>query len=195
MVFSQEELTDISSLKTDKISCHGYLARYLRLAEEMTDVAAVCEVGVAGGESLRLWQYLFPDAVVVGVDHDPESLWPPRSHCVLLGQDDPYLYIRLRDLSPLGYDLIIDDGSHCGNLSAATFKMLWPLVKSGGYYVLEDWQVGQPHWSPNHTYDPGMLVVARSFIDYIEPEGNAECIEYRHGMVLVKKHEAGAVST
>lgn len=39
-----------------------------------------------------------------------------------------------------GFDIIIDDGSHCNNHVIATFKILFPLLKLGGIYAIEDLQ-------------------------------------------------------
>jgi Methyltransferase domain len=47
-------------------------------------------------------------------------------------------------------DLIIDDASHLFDLSKKTFEMYFPILKSGGTYVLEDWG-----WSHNPGTQPG----------------------------------------
>ena len=43
-----------------------------------------------------------------------------------------------------GFDVIIDDASHNYELSLASFHGLFPLLKPGGVYALEDW--GWAHW-------------------------------------------------
>jgi hypothetical protein len=43
-----------------------------------------------------------------------------------------------------GFDIIIDDASHNYPLSLASFNGLFPLLRPGGVYVLEDW--GWAHW-------------------------------------------------
>ena len=37
-----------------------------------------------------------------------------------------------------GYDIIIDDGSHVPKHMLLTFRHLWPYVRPGGMYVIED---------------------------------------------------------
>jgi SAM-dependent methyltransferase len=43
------------------------------------------------------------------------------------------------------FDLVIDDASHSYGLSLASFNGLFPLLKPGGVYALEDW--GWAHWA------------------------------------------------
>ncbi|MGA0608309.1 class I SAM-dependent methyltransferase [Phenylobacterium sp. VNQ135] len=43
------------------------------------------------------------------------------------------------------FDLVIDDASHDYELSLRSFDGLFPLIKPGGIYVLEDW--GWAHWN------------------------------------------------
>jgi hypothetical protein len=38
------------------------------------------------------------------------------------------------------FDIIIDDGSHINSHQIETFKILFPKLKSGGYYFIEDVQ-------------------------------------------------------
>ena len=47
-------------------------------------------------------------------------------------------------------DLVIDDASHFYELTKASFEILFPFVRTGGFYVIEDWQWahqrGFMHW-------------------------------------------------
>jgi hypothetical protein len=38
----------------------------------------------------------------------------------------------------LTFNVVIDDGSHWDQHQLATLRNLWPLLKPGGYYVIED---------------------------------------------------------
>jgi len=80
---------------TDKWT-HGYMPAYLRIAAELGPAARVCEVGVFGGESLAMWQALFPDGLVCGVDREAGCAWPPGTVAVVRSQDDPALPELLR---------------------------------------------------------------------------------------------------
>lgn len=165
---------------TDKIEPHGYFPSYLRLAAELGPDAAVCELGVWQGESLRMWQAIFPLGEVWGVDSDPAAVWPEGTRRVQAAQDDPGLPLLL----PAGLGLVVDDASHDGPATQRSFGLLWPLVRPGGYYVVEDWQCSLNGWGP------GMLRAAESFLPLLAKRGG-ECdrIEYRCGLVII--HRAG----
>jgi hypothetical protein len=40
------------------------------------------------------------------------------------------------------FDIIVDDGCHYHDLTKGTFDTLWPFVKQGGWYIIEDWTAG-----------------------------------------------------
>jgi hypothetical protein len=168
---------------TDKVAL-GYLPAYLGLAAAIGTAGRVCEVGVQAGYSLDMWQALFPDGLVVGVDRDAGAQWPDGTHQVVAAQDDPGLPGRLAAISPR-FDLVVDDASHHGEWTAATFELLWPLVAPGRWYVIEDWQVGFQTW-PDH--DDSMLSLARGLLDQLDrPGGDVAEIRYRHGMIILER--------
>lgn len=98
------------------------------------------EIGVFKGGSLELWRSYFGDkATIVGVDIDPtcaDVVDPPN--IVRIGsQDDPeFLRAVNEEFGP--FDLVLDDGSHFGRHQLTSFDVLFPLLKSGGHYVIED---------------------------------------------------------
>lgn len=154
---------------TDKESL-GYVPDYLRIAADLGPAARVCEIGVLNGLSLYMWKDLFPKGLIAGVDFNPASHWPEGTIPIIMSQTSPVLPAALGVHAP-AWDLIVDDGSHQGSITAETFDMLWPLVAPGGYYVIEDWFFGLPLWpSTGHwggaprgssaiadSYDPEML--------------------------------------
>lgn len=66
--------------------------------------------------------------------------------------DETALNAQLARLECRPIDLIIDDASHMLNLSIATFEILFPHVRKGGVYILEDW--GWAHQSGTQPGDP-----------------------------------------
>jgi Methyltransferase domain len=150
------------------------------------------EVGVAGGASLELWQALFPAGLVVGVDHNPNAIWPDGTVRVVASQDDPALPAELAAHAPYGFDLVVDDASHDGRLTRRTFELLWPLVAPGRWYVIEDWQVGFDGigWD---VFDDSMLTLARGLLDALNhPDGEVAEVTYRFGMILLRKRAGRA---
>ena len=169
---------------TDKIG-HGYLPTYLRIAAELGGGARVCEVGVYAGNGLHLFQALFPAGLIAGVDRDADSHWPPGTVPVISAQDNPGLPGLLRQHSA-AWDLIVDDASHDGKLTAETFRLLWPLVAPGGFYVIEDWAVGLG-WE---GFDDSMLVTAQGLLPLLTKDSDTEDITYRYGLAVVRKKDS-----
>jgi hypothetical protein len=167
----------------------GYLPHYFALAAKLGIDAAVCELGVLQGHSLRLWQTLFPRGVIVGVDVDPEATWPEGTHKILCSQDDPRLPDLLRSVIA-GFDLIVDDASHDGPRTRQTWSALWPLVRPGGFYVIEDWGVGFARYDV-YGFDGSMRSLARDLLDTLDfdaPSRHATAeITYREGMIVLRK--------
>lgn len=160
---------------TDKDYPHNYLPDYERIAEELGPAATVCEIGVWCGGSLQMWQTLFPDGAVIGVDIDVNCTWPSGTHKIVMPQDDPGLDEAVAALAPGGCDLIVDDASHLAEQTQKTFLSLWPLVKPGRYYVVEDWTtaLGLGEWVAN-------LIRAVN-------DGAASVTYTREGLVIVKR--------
>ena len=52
---------------------------------------------------------------------------------------------------PEELDIIIDDGSHKFKDQEATLHTLWPRLKPGGFYIVEDMLVGALPWSAEHA--------------------------------------------
>lgn len=100
----------------------------------------ILEIGVSMGGSLNLWrEYFGPDATIYGIDIDPncaDRVTPPNQ--VRIGsQDDPtFLTSVIREIGEP--DIILDDGSHIARHQKASFDILFPLLRVGGLYVIED---------------------------------------------------------
>lgn len=170
---------------TDKVE-HGYMPTYNYIADQLGGAARVCEVGVFNGGSLATWQDLFPGGTIVGVDRDPYSFWPAGTIKVIAGQDDPGLPDMLRKHSD-EWDLIVDDASHNGELTAKTFGLLWELVSPGGFYVIEDWYVGFS-WYGGRCKSPEMLPVVQSLLERLTgDESDTDSVSYRYGMAIIRK--------
>lgn len=179
-----------SYFDTDKITYHGYFQAYVKLAAELGPTARVCELGVQNGESLRMWQSLFPLGEITGVDINPASVWPSGTVKVIASQDDPMLPMMLGGK----YDLIVDDASHHGIATRQSFELLWPIVEPNGYYVVEDWTVAlrdDPHWGPQSNWGDSMLRTAEGFLPMLDRK-DAECdsITYKYGMVILHRSAA-----
>jgi hypothetical protein len=175
-----------AAFHTDKIEPHKYFTTYLKIAADLGPRASVCEVGVWQGESLRMWQALFPLGRVTGVDYQAQGrVWPEKTIQVIAGQDDPRLPSLLEEAGAVSFDLIVDDASHRGTETARSFEMLWPLVPSGGYYVIEDWNMALER--PDEVFLSSVTDLTR-----LLGSRDAECdwVHYQWGLAIA--HKAGA---
>jgi hypothetical protein len=182
----------MTGFTTDKVTPHGYFPDYLKLACALGPSATVCEVGVLHGESLVMWQHLFPSSpAIIGVDQDANAVWPEGTVRIVAAQDDPHLPDMVRPYAPC--DLIVDDASHIGHLTAATFTSLWPLVVPGGFYVVEDW--ADPWVFPHLPRWPDVRpeLAGDELVDYVPSlitalkDGAAEVTYTRMGLVIIRK--------
>lgn len=169
---------------TDKVD-QGYMPAYNHIADQLGGAARVCEVGVWQGGSLATWRDLFPKGLIVGVDQDPHCHWPVGTVKIVAGQDDPALP-RLLSQHAEAWDLIVDDASHDGDLSARTLDLLWPLLSPGGYYVIEDWFVGFGDYH-GPCKSPAMLGLVQSLLGRLNDGSDTESVSYRYGMAIIRK--------
>ena len=144
--------------KTDKNSTyrerHDYLPLYERYLRTRRDASAVCEIGIYGGMSLRLWAEYFPKAQVYGVDINPHTLFKAPRITTLLADQSRAEEIHNRLLPYAPFDMIVDDGGHTMAQQQISLGALFPLVKPGGLYVIEDLHTSHPeHVNPfNKTH-------------------------------------------
>lgn len=87
-----------------------------------------------------MWKKYFPFGSIYSVDiYDKSRLQESRIKIFRGGQvDKNFLEAISNEIE--GIDLIIDDGSHLNDHVIESFKLLFPKLKDGGIYVVEDTQ-------------------------------------------------------
>jgi hypothetical protein len=151
---SNEDLENISDLANDDCSqlffAHTgrivhkwihYLPIYHKeFARFRNSPVKFLEIGVNEGGSLELWRKYFGSAATIfGIDIDPrcKSRVSLPNEVRIGSQDDENFLIGV--LNAMGVpDVILDDGSHIGRHQQASFQILFPKLKVGGLYVIED---------------------------------------------------------
>jgi predicted O-methyltransferase YrrM len=124
---------------TDKVS-HGFCTFYDRhLRAQRKRIAKVLEIGIFGGSSLYMWRDYFPNAVICGMDLRPVKLdSADRIQTYVGDQEDRATLQGVVDDSEADFDLIIDDGGHTMAQQQTSLGFLFPHLRPGGYYVVED---------------------------------------------------------
>jgi hypothetical protein len=147
-----EPETDLRELATkhgtDKWGRHWYAQHYqTHFAPRRHEALDLLEIGVGGyedpakgGESLRMWKEFFPNGRIYGLDiHDKTAFEEDRIRIFRGSQVDPETLAHVLEASG-GFDIIIDDGSHRTEHVIASFELLFPKLRDGGIYAVEDMQ-------------------------------------------------------
>jgi cephalosporin hydroxylase len=192
MAWAENEIRDTEEIRaygatfaTDKIEDKRYFQTYLKIAADLGPRASVCEIGVWQGESLRMWQGLFPLGKVAGIDYQTQDrVWPPGTVQVISTQDNPALPGLLEQAGVLPLGLVVDDASHREPQTSRCFEMLWPLIAPGGYYVIEDWFMNE---LPSSV--PGLT---RLLAGPDDRDTECDYVHFRWGMAIAHKRARAA---
>ena len=132
---------------SDKFTRHRYGGIYEYFLEPLRDSPLkLLEIGIggenleSGGGSLIAWRDYLPNAEIFGIDiYDKSFLAGERVHTFICNQAEPEDLNRLCDKHG-PFDIIIDDGSHRGPDVASALFTLFPRLRAGGIYFIEDTQ-------------------------------------------------------
>jgi hypothetical protein len=179
---------------TDKIPSN-YLEMYDPILEQWVNKKInLLELGVYRGGSLILWHDYFPLGKIVGIDINlPKDIqFPERIHVFQGNQEDTQFLSRIsREIAPDGFDIIIDDASHIGELSKVSFWHLFENhLKPHGLYVIEDWGTG--YWS-NWPDGRNLKVGSYNKTNYLKRIFNFYLRRYFHIKVPMRCHSYGMV--
>lgn len=169
-------LTDLADrYGSDKGSAkHRYTELYHMLFHPYRDRAiALLEMGlqIGGPEhgvpadrqttdlpSVRMWLEFFPRAQVHGLDVSDFSWFRADRftfhRCDMDARSD---IVRAAQAMP-EFDIILDDASHASHHQQNAFLELFPKLKSGGLYIIEDLR-----WQPEAYERPGITKTADLF--------------------------------
>lgn len=165
------DLLDIYASHTGALihKWHHYLALYDRYFGARRNTAVrFLEIGVSKGGSLEVWRKFFgPDAVIYGIDIDPEcARFDGMAGQVRIGsQADPDFLNRVVDEMG-GVDIVLDDGSHHMDHIPVSLETLFPRLSMGGTYMIEDlhtayWQA----WGGGADVPKNFFNMVRTMID------------------------------
>jgi hypothetical protein len=141
------------------------------------------ELGVHKGESLKVFASYFARGQVFGVDirnHGIDLSSFKNATFDQLDQRDGEALNAFTDThAPEGWDIIIDDASHYGSWSLLTFNALFPRLKAGGLYVVEDWATGYwDDWADGARYQELPVPVPQDHIPRRVPSHDAGMVGF-----------------
>jgi hypothetical protein len=98
------------------------------------------EIGIYKGASVKLWEEYFKNADLHFMDITLQATeyFSSRSHYHLYNQENPRDLQRFIQATGGDFDIILDDGGHTMNQQITSFSILFPHLKSGGMYIIED---------------------------------------------------------
>jgi hypothetical protein len=137
--------------RTDKSRLlHNYVELYeLLFAPWKNEPIRFLEIGVATGSSLRVWEGYFPAAQIFGVDVVDKSRYDsPRVRTLIADQAERADLARVIASTGGEFDVVLDDGGHCMHQQQISLGSLFPALKSGGLYIIEDVHTSFPEMHP-----------------------------------------------
>lgn len=135
-----------------------FLVEEIVAMRDCEDIQRIIDVGIFKGGSVALYALLFAPKKLVGIEYMAEPVRELEDFVARNGltqsvrnyyntnqADDVTLRkIVKKEFKGEELDLVVDDASHRYVESRATFQTLFPMLRPGGIYILEDW--GWAHW-------------------------------------------------
>ena len=140
--YKNRSLDDLAvKCRTDKSHfVHNFAQFYDSYFKDLRNSSVkLLEIGVGRGASIRMWRRYFRKVDMVAVESERR-----RRHYWMLGaklyvgrqEDREFLAKACRVNGP--FDIIIDDGSHRVDDQQISLGALFPFLKDGGFYIIED---------------------------------------------------------
>jgi predicted O-methyltransferase YrrM len=212
-------MIDLQELWTRAVERHPYLEHlppiktewlygaYEDLFARLGGVRTLLELGMYQGGSIALWREAL-GCRVIGIDLSA----PPKTAQLVdryiresCSEDEVFCYWRTNqtDADSLRsivarhgagtLDVVIDDASHLYAPTRRSFEILFPLLRPGGVYVIEDWTAGE---RPDFQSPEGPI--ARVIHELIDQLGTGvwpiRSIDVRPGCVMISKYPADPVA-
>ena len=123
------------------------------------DRLKILEIGTYEGVSTKIFSRFFKNSTIVAIDLITRDIdFSQFDNVVYLKADqtDENALLSICDkYASDGFDIVIDDASHFGFYSLCSFRVLFPRLRNGGYYVVEDWGTGYWNdWPDGHQSSP-----------------------------------------
>jgi hypothetical protein len=162
---------------TDKSSeIHNYCEKYERyLPFKSSDNLKILEIGILRGVSLTTWKEYFYNSKIVGLDIDEKCKQyeniQNNIHVEIGSQEDEIFLGSVVGKYGM-FDMILDDGSHMNEHVITSFELLFPFLKSGGVYAVEDsctsyWQ----KWNGGYLKNTSMIEYFKRLSDDVNFRG------------------------
>lgn len=143
--------TDKGTRKTAKWEGdrHHYTPIYHRYLGSMRNTAlTLLEIGIGSGPSLKMWYSYFPGARIYALDSanhtDKDN---DRVTTMICDQSDRESLRRALNAIGEPLDVVIDDGGHYMHQQQISLGVLFPALRPGGLYFIEDLHTSYWPWN------------------------------------------------
>lgn len=150
---------------SDKSYHHAFTEVYEPYFQKYVN-PSILEIGIYNGGSIRMMDEYFDGYCnIVGFDRgDQLSYRSEKSNIAVILGDQSVESDLMKCLSvSKEYDIIIDDGSHFVDHQQFSFNVLFPYLKSGGIYIIEDL-----HSSLHEYYNPNKSVTTLDWLNNLK---------------------------
>lgn len=144
-----EIMNSNGSDKGDSIGVkHNYVPIYEQWFENCRDKEIkFVEIGIDFAQSLKGWTEYFQNGKIFMIDINDFSQYnSSRVTCIRGNQSIRFDMNKASEIIGENIDYLIDDGGHCMDHHQFTFAELFPKMKSGGFYFIED--IHTANWDP-----------------------------------------------
>jgi hypothetical protein len=120
---------------------HNYTEVYAQYFAPLKDKPLkFLEIGIFEGNGVKLWESYFKNGELhfIDITFNRVKYFSKRSHYHLADQENAEDLKRVMKTTGGNFDLIIDDGGHTMNQQYVSFMTLFPYLKNGGMYIVED---------------------------------------------------------
>jgi len=154
---------------TDKNSNHKYGVAYDALFPDRDKVTLMMEIGITDGSSMLAWREAFQKALIVGMDIMPCACQPgPRLEFHIGDQRNKAECERAA--AGRQFDVILEDAFHSTDNTLMTLFWLWPFVKPGGMYIIEEWHnIGADRFNVYQLFPMAEIVDTQGPFGGVEP--------------------------
>ena len=106
----------------------------------------IADIDVARFADKKQWAWASRQKRRHGCWDDPDIWTAPRVHTLFGVDSSNRTQLQSLPLPAEGMDVIIDDASHALAHQLIALEALWPRLKSGGFYIVEDLTIGALPW-------------------------------------------------
>jgi cephalosporin hydroxylase len=151
-----------------------------------------------------MWKRYFYKGTITGIDLYDKSFFAENRILIFQGDQNDADFLREVTRTAGPFDIIIDDGSHIQSHIITSFEALFPLMKPGGIYVIEDTQTS--YWPKFDGSTAEMFTVPSAMNYFIDrahgvnrqewlkeekalelPDAGIGSISFYHNLILIVK--------